>query len=203
MPKPISEIRKPEIVQAAIKAIGREGLPMPSYDSIAKEADMSRQLIRHYFPDPEGLMIAVCDALAASYRDCLMKGIIEAAATERLSMFLDFYFNFLAGNQKPKDDGVYDAMFSLAASSEAVRMNLSGQYNLLQYTIAHEIQISNPALSQKACREIAFLFVALMYGHWKMVATLGFSEDYNRVTREAVDRLIASYVQNYHDPDLE
>jgi hypothetical protein len=42
-----------------------------------------------------------------------------------------------------------------------------------------------------------------MYGHWKMVATLGFSEDYNRVTREAVDRLIASYVQNYHDPDLE
>ncbi len=203
MPKPISEIRKPEIVQAAIKAIGRDGLPMPSYDAIAKEADMSRQLIRHYFPDPEGLMVAVCDALAAGYRDCLMKGIIDAGAMERLPMFLDFYFNFLEGNSKPKDDAVYDAMFSLAVGSEAVRANLSGQYNLLQYTIAHEIQISNPTLSQKACREIAFLFVALMYGHWKMVATLGFSEDYNRVTREAVDRLIASYVQNYHDPDLD
>lgn len=203
MPKPISEIRKPEIVQAAIKAIGRDGLPMPSYDAIAKEADMSRQLIRHYFPDPEELMVAVCDALAAGYRDCLMKGIIEAATTQRLPMFLDFYFNFLAGNQKPKDDGVYDAMFSLAAGSEAVRLNLSAQYNLLQYTIAHEIQISNPTLNQKACREIAYLFVILMYGHWKMVATLGFSEEYNRVTREAVDRLIESYVRNYHDPDLD
>jgi AcrR family transcriptional regulator len=203
MPKPISEIRKPEIVQAAIKAIGRDGLPMPSYDSIAKEADMSRQLIRHYFPDPEQLMVAVCDALAAGYRDCLMKGIIAAGATERLPMFLDFYFNFLAGNEKPRDDSVYDAMFSLAAGSEAVRLNLSGQYNLLQYTIAHEIQISNPTLNQKACREVAYLFVILMYGHWKMVAALGFSEQYNRVTREAVDRLIESYVRNYHDPDLD
>ncbi len=203
MPKPISEIRKPEIVQAAIKAIGRDGLPMPSYDAIAKEADMSRQLIRHYFPDPEELMVAVCDALAANYRDCLMKGIIEAGSTERLPMFLDFYFNFLAGNQKPKDDAVYDAMLSLAAGSVAVRTNLSGQYNLLQYTIAHEIQISYPAMSQRACQELGYLFVILMYGHWKMVAALGFSEAYNRVTREAVDRLIESYVNRYHDPDLD
>ena len=203
MPKPISEVRKPEIVQAAIKAINRDGLPMPSYDVIAREADMSRQLIRHYFPDPEALMVAVCDALAASYRDCLMKGIIAAGSTQRLPMFLDFYFNFLAGNAKPQDDAVYDAMFSLAAGSEAVRSNLNAQYSLLQHTIAHEVQISHPDLHQKACHEIAFLFVALMYGHWKMVASLGFSEDYNRVTREAVDRLIDSYLQNYQDPDLE
>ncbi|MBL4916865.1 TetR/AcrR family transcriptional regulator [Szabonella alba] len=202
--KPISEIRRPEIVQAAIRTIGRLGLPMASYDQIARETDMSRQLIRHYFPDSEVLMVAVCDALAASYRECLMQGILKANTARRLPMFLDFYFNFLAGEglAKPADDAVYDAMFALAAGSDKLRKNLFDQYNLLHHTIAHEVQISHPTLPQSACREIGYLFVALMYGHWKMVATLGFSEDYNRVSREAVDRLIDSYVARYDDPDL-
>ena len=204
MVKPISEIRKPEIVLAAFRAIARQGLPMPSYDQIAQEADMSRQLIRHYFPSPELLMVAVCDHLAATYRDCLMKGILETNATERLPMFLNFYFGFLSGRglPKPEDDAVYDAMFSLAVASDVVRRNLHGQYSLLQSVISHEVQISNPRLNQKACDEIGYLFVAVMYGHWKMVATLGFSESYNRVAREAMDRLIASYNARYDDPDL-
>ncbi|MFN3823412.1 MAG: TetR/AcrR family transcriptional regulator [Pseudorhodobacter sp.] len=205
MVKPISEIRKPEIVQAAIRMIGKYGLPVVSYDLIAKETDMSRQLIRHYFPESEVLMVAVCDALAASYRECLMKGIIKANTAKRLPMFLDFYFNFLAGEDlaKPTDDAVYDAMFCLAAGSDAVRKNLFDQYNLLHHTIAHEVQISHPGLPQSACREIGYLFVVIMYGHWKMVATLGFSERYNRVSREAIDRLIESYLMRYDDPDLK
>jgi AcrR family transcriptional regulator len=203
MRKPISEIRRHEIVAAAMEAIRKHGLPMPPYDQIAQEADMSRQLIRHYFPEPEQLMVAVCDALAAAYRDCLMKGILEADSTERLPMFLDFYFNFLAGKglSKPEDDQIYDAMFALAARSEEIRGTLHEQYHLLQHTIAHEVQISNPGLQQKACREVGFLFVSLMYGHWKMVATLGFSESLNRVTREAMDRIIRSYNERYEDPD--
>lgn len=203
MRKSISNVRKPEIVQAAIRAIGKAGLPMLSYDRIAEEADMSRQLIRHYFPDPEELALAVCDGLAASYRQCLAESIIKGNAPVRLSTFFDFYFRFLGDNgpDKPADDQVYDAMFALAANSEQVRKNLAEQYGMVQFTIAHEVQVANPTLNQKACREIGFLFVSLMYGHWKMVASLGFSEDYNRVSREAIDRLLQSYLDHYHDPD--
>lgn len=35
-----------------------------------------------------------------------------------------------------------------------------------------------------------------MYGHWKMVASLGVSEAHNRVSRAAMDRLIRSYAEN-------
>jgi AcrR family transcriptional regulator len=203
MAKKIAEYRRPEIVQATIKAILAQGLSTPSYDDIAREAGMSRQLIRHYFQDPEALMVAVCDALAASYRACLAQGIIAADSTSRLAMFFDFYFNFLApkGLRKPVDDAAYDAMFALAAGSAAVRQNLREQYDLLHHVIAHEVQIAHPGLHQKACDEIGFLFVSLMYGHWKMVATLGFSERYNRVSRAAMDRLVASYLAGYDDPD--
>src|SRR5690554_4397392 len=95
MVKPISEFRKSEIVEAALAALGAFGLPMPSYDTIAREAETSRQLIRHYYPDPEELMVAVCDGLAIVYRDLLGQGILEAEPSERLPMFLDFYFGFL------------------------------------------------------------------------------------------------------------
>ncbi|WP_425418305.1 TetR/AcrR family transcriptional regulator [Oricola indica] len=205
MPKPISEVRKPEIVEAAFNAILKNGLPHISYDLIAQEADMSRQLIRHYFPDPIELMVAVCDRLAAAYRDCLMRGILNAQTPQRLKTFLDFYFDFLSDRdlEKPRDDSVYDAMFSLAAAHPKIRENLHAQYNLLQYTIAHEVQVSYPQLNQKACLELGYLFISLMYGHWKMVATLGFSTSNNKVTRAAVDRLIESYVARYDDPDLE
>lgn len=205
MPKPISEVRKPEIVEAAYNAILKNGLPLISYDLIAQEADMSRQLIRHYFPDPVELLAAVCDRLAAAYRDCLMKGILNAQSPTRLKTFLDFYFDFLSDRdlEKPRDDAAYDAMMALASTHPSIRKNLHDQYNLLQYTIAHEVQVSHPQLNQKACLEIGYLFVSLMYGHWKMVATLGFSPSHNAVTRAAVDRLIESYVERWDDPDLE
>ncbi|MFA7432706.1 MAG: TetR/AcrR family transcriptional regulator [Gemmobacter sp.] len=206
MSKPNTTLRRPEIVRATMRALQKNGLPLPSYDLIAQEAGMSRQLIRHYFPDPEKLMVAVCDALADGYRNLLMRGVLEARTAERLPVFLDFFFDFLAGKGlgKPLDDAVYDAMFSLAAGSGPVREALRGQYGLLQHTIAHEVQISNPGLSQRACREIGFLFVSLMYGHWKMVATLGFAAaEHNRITRAAMDRIIESYNTRYTDPDEE
>ena len=204
MARKISEIRRPEIVRGLYEAIRKNGISLPGYGQVAEAGEMTRQLIRHYFVEPEQLAIALCDHLASTYRDSLMKGIIEAGDSLRLSTFLDFYFDFLAdrGLAKPRDDAVYDALFALASTSEPVRTRLRDQYSLLQMTLAHEIQISYPQLPQNGCRELGYLIVALMYGHWKMVATLGFSETNNVVSRQAIDRLIESYVAGYDDPDL-
>lgn len=203
MPKSVAQIRKPEILRAAFRAIIENGLAAPSYDAIAQAGGISRQLIRHYFPDPEELVLGLCDMLAAAYRDRMMQGIIAAESTERLPLFLDFYFGLLEGQglEKPADDQVYDAVLAMAAGSGRIRRNLHEQYALLRHTIAHEVQISHPSLPQPACREIAYLFVSMMYGHWKMVASLGFSADHSRVARAAMDRIIASYLESYDDPD--
>ncbi|MDA4847042.1 TetR/AcrR family transcriptional regulator [Hoeflea poritis] len=198
MAREIGDIRRDEIVEAAYAAVEEHGVQMPSFDHIARAGNMSRQLVRHYFSDPEELADRLCDALAAAYKDCLMKGIIMADDSRRLTVFLDFYFNFLSekGLPKPADDVVYDAMFALASTSEKIRNNLKAQYTLLQMTLAHEIQISHPELRQSDCAELGYLIVIVMYGHWKMVASLGFDEAYNQVSRLALDRLIASYVKD-------
>lgn len=203
MAKKIADIRRPEIVRSLYKAIKQNGVALPGYDQVAREGGMTRQLIRHYFKDPDELALALCNYLADLYREKLLAGIITAEKSERLSIFLDFYFAQLDDPQmqKPEDDQVYDALMARAAVDPRVRKNLHSQYELLQMTVAHEIKISHPELPHNGCRDLGFLMVAQMYGHWKMVASLGFDANYNKVARDAIDRLIDSYLARYVDPD--
>ena len=184
---------KLRIVDAAIKALRSKGLPPLSYDVVAGELGLTRQAVRYHFPETEDLMLAVCDRLAEAYRSALIRNASRLQGARRVDVFLDFYFNFLDGTPKPADDAAYDAMLSLAAGSEAVRANLREQYTLLGQVMAQEFEVAYPDLGAQAAEELSYLFVCLMYGHWKMVATLGVSDAHNRLTRAAVDRLIRSY----------
>lgn len=186
--------RKQQIVEGAFRALMSNGLPPLSLDVIAAESGLTRQLIRYHFPTHESLMESVCDYLAARYSDVLTATAGQLDGPQRVEMFLDFYFDLLDGAPKPRDDQVYDAMLSLATGSPAIRENLQRQYGLLGQVLAHEFAIQYPALKGQAAAELSWLFVALMYGHWKMVASLGFSDDHRRVTRRAMDRLIRSYL---------
>lgn len=203
MAKKISEIRRPEIIEALQKSILEDGISLPSYDQISKHGEMSRQLIRHYFSGEEEMILALCDALEHEYRECLVKTAIASPDGKRLGVFIDFFFNMLKdrGLPKPADDQIYDAIFSFANTNQAVRDKLLMGYSLVQMTLAHEIQVSYPDLPQSGCKELAYLIIAMMYGHWKMVRTVGFSDSYSRVARDAILRLVESYSDNYIEPE--
>lgn len=181
------------IRDGAFAVLLEEGLPHLSYDRVAQAAGVTRQLVRYYFPEPDDLMLALCDRLADTYREALIEGLAQRENAQRLDLFFDFYFDLLEGARKPRDDQVYDALFSLSARAPRIRDNLRGQYTLLGQVLSHELRAQYPEISLPACGEISYLFVILMYGHWKMVATLGLSEEHRHVTRRAVDRLIDSY----------
>ncbi len=191
-----SEARREEILEAAFDSLMEHGLRMLSYDDIAENHDLSRQLINYHFPDSEALMIALCDRIALVYRENLIRLVRDAKGRDRLQIFFDYYFDVLEGSAKPRDDQVYDAMLSLSARSKAVQENLRSQYLVVQQVEGHELQIIYPQLHSEECEQLGYLFVCLMYGHWKMVASLGFSEDCKHVTRAAIDRLIQSYLQS-------
>ncbi|MGB7242733.1 MAG: TetR/AcrR family transcriptional regulator, partial [Sulfitobacter sp.] len=190
----VSEDRREAILKAAFDVLCEQGLPFVSNDVIAQRSGASRQLIRYYFAEKEDLMIALCDMMAEAYRDALVGLALNAKAPDRLSKMLDFYFDMLDGSPKPRDDKVYDAMLSLSAGSEAVRGSLRAGYSLLGNVVSHEISVDYPTMPVQDANQLSYLFVCLMYGHWKMVASLGFAEEHKTVTRTAVDRLIASYV---------
>ena len=198
--------RSHNILVATCEVIAQEGLPFISYDVIAKRAKVSRQLIRYYFPTKEDFMLAICDVLALAYRETMVDVARLSMPENRLDYLLDFFFGFLDGKVKPKDDKVYDAMIALAIASPAVRENLKAQYCLLGNVMAHEISVEHPQMRIADADQLSYLFVTLMHGHWKMVASLGLSEGHHRVTRNAIDRLIASYLekptQSDEQPDI-
>lgn len=194
------KVQEREIAAAALALLQRDGPPPPSYRDIATEGQLSRQLVRYYYSDPEMLMVAVCDLLGEAYGTHLIRGVSRLEGPLRLEYFFDFYFDFIEDNRKPRDDRAYDAMFALAAGSDAVRARLRAQYTLLGQVLRHELKLQYPDLSLGDCAEIAYLFVCLMYGHWKMVASLDLIEEHRVITRRAIDRIIASYRDRTHPP---
>ncbi|MEO9682263.1 MAG: TetR/AcrR family transcriptional regulator [Tateyamaria sp.] len=181
------------IISGAFKVLLKEGLPHLSYDRVAQAAGVTRQLVRYYFPTPEDLMMTLCEQMADTYREAMINGITHHEGQDRLDVFFDFYFDVLDGTPKPRDDQAYDALLSLSAGSDRLRNTLRDQYTLLGQVVSHELRLQYPDLPLPACTEISYLFVVIMYGHWKMVASLGLSESHRLVSRRAIDRLIASY----------
>lgn len=195
-----SAARRRQIVEGAFAALQAHGLPHISYDRIAEFAGVTRQLMRYHYPDPDLLMKDVCDLLAARYREALVSTAGKLDGPARLNAFLDYFFDLLDGTPKPRDDRAYDALMSLSASSATVRGELAGQYRLLGEVLTHEFSLQFPDLTASAAEELSWLFVCLMYGHWKMVASLGYDESHKHVTRAAMDRLIQSYRQQPDTP---
>ena len=196
--------RRQQIVQGAYSALSEHGLAYLSYDQIAEASGTTRQLVRYHFPDHEALMVEVCDHLAGAYRDALVSLAGQLQGASRVDIFLDFYFDLLEGTAKPRDDQVYDAIMSKAAASVVLRDNLAGQYRLIGQVMSHEFSVQYSELDQQASDELSYLFVSLMYGHWKMVASLGYSEEHCRLARSAMDRLIRSYRdKGSHNPEMK
>lgn len=185
--------KKRRIVEGTLEVLNTQGPPHPSFNDIAHQIGSSRQLIRYYFSSSDDLMLEVCDLLAEAYRMALVNGASAVEGSGRLAFIFDFYFDLVAEHPKPRDDQAYDAVMAMAAGSDPIRQKLQTQYALLGQVLQLELKMQYPDFSLEDCAEISYLFVCLMYGHWKMVASLGVSEDHKLITRRAIDRIIASY----------
>lgn len=186
--------KKTQILDASTKLLTAQGLQSFSFEAVANEAGLSRQLVRYYYQDLDALIVDLCDHLGTAYQNLLIAGIVEVGQVERLKFFLDFFFGMANDHPMPDNLEVYDAFFAYAVGSEPLRDRLCDQYKTLGQVVIHELAIAHPELDGPACDELSFLFVSMMHAHWSFVATLGYSPHHNRVARNAFDRLIASYV---------
>jgi len=191
-----SQDRKTHILKATTKILNTRGLQGLSFESVANEAGLSRQLIRYYFSDLDMLISEMCDYLGNTYREMLVAGIVEVGQVERLRFFMDFLFDLTDEHRMPANLEAYDAMVAYAVGSDQVRERLCGQYKTLGQVIAQELAIAHAELDGPSCEELSFLFVSMMHAHWSFVASLRFSRQHSRVTRKAIDRLIASYISD-------
>lgn len=185
--------KKDQILDATTILLTSSGLQALSFENIAKQTGVSRQLIRYYYPTLEALIADLCDHLGKVYQDVLIAGVVEVGQVERLDFFLDFFFGVSRDYPMPDNLEAYDSLFAFCVGAPEVKQRLRGKYRMLGQVIQHELAIAHPQLDAPACDELSFLFVSMMHAHWSYIATLGFSQEYNRVARKAMDRLITSY----------
>lgn len=191
--KPTTD-KKVIVLDGATIVLRERGLQALSFENIANQTGLSRQLIRYYYPDLERLMIDLCDHLAASYREILVIGVQEIGQVHRLDLFLDFFFGVNDRYPMPDNLEVYDAFFAFAVGSSELRDRLCGVYEMLGHVFLHELSIAHPDLQDYVCQELSFIFVSMMHAHWSYVATLGYSDEHGRISRDALGRLIESHV---------
>jgi AcrR family transcriptional regulator len=185
--------KKTQILDAATRLFRKRGLQAFSFDAVAGEAGLSRQLVRYYYSTLDDVMVDLCHHHMLVYQETLTTGIVKIGQVGRLEFFLDFFFGTTDDHPMPDNLELYDIFFAYAVGSEALRDRLRELYKTLRHVIVHELAVAHPQLDAKAHQDLSFLFVSMMHAHWSFVATLGYSSDHNRVTRQAFDTLIASY----------
>ena len=188
--------KKAKILGATATLLSQKGVQSFSFENIAYEAGLSRQLVRYYYSDLNILIADLCDHLAKQYQDILVSGILDLQEVERLKFFLDFFFDLAEGYPMPDTLSAYDAMVACSVGSPQLRERMCENYKTLGHVIIHELAIAHPELSSSACEELSFIFVSMMHAHWSFVASLGYSRAHSRLAREAIDRLIRSYLSD-------
>lgn len=191
--------KKAQILNAAAAVLAKSGVQRLSFDNIAYEAGLSRQLVRYYYSDLDALMVELCDHLAGIYYKLLVGGILEVKKVERLDFFLDFFFDLADGHPMPINLETYDALVAYSVGAPQLKVRMCDQYRTLGQAVVHELAIAHPELGKAACEELSFMFVSMMHAHWSFVASLGYSRDHSRLARKAIDRLIKSYLADSSD----
>lgn len=188
--------RRLQILEAAAAVVTRRGLQAFTFENVAAEVGLSRQLVRYYYADPDALMIDLCDHLANIYRRLLVEGILQVQQIKRLDFFLDFFFDLAEGHPMPGNIEAYDAMVAYSVGSAGLRERMCAQYLTLSQVIVNELQIAHPQLPVLACEELSFQFVSMMHSYWSFVASLGYTRAHGILVRRAIDRLIESYLRD-------
>ncbi len=188
--------KKARILGATATLLTKKGVQSFSFENIAYEAGLSRQLVRYYYSDLDTLIADLCDHLGQQYQNILVAGIKDLREVERLKFFLDFFFGVAEGYPMPDTLSAYDAMVAHSVGSPRLRERMCESYKTLGQVIIHELAIAHPELKPSACEELSFMFVSMMHAHWSFVASLGYSREHSRLARTAIDRLITSYLND-------
>ena len=121
--------------------IVREGLSVPSYDAIAHEGGMSRQLVRHYYRAPEEMASDLAAHLTRELHAEVEKAMTAAGERPRVDALLDALFAWdEAGFGGPDERNALEcALHTLARRSPMVRDGFAAHLAAVRRMILNEV----------------------------------------------------------------
>lgn len=165
MPKlGMTEVRRPQLIRATIKVIGKVGMSNASVALIGRSAGVSPGIISHYFGGKEGLLEATMRFILKDLSDITRKTLNETSKENPLGRVLGIVESNFGGGQVNSDvTSTWLAFWSRAMHDPALyRLQQVNEKRLLSY-LRFELKRMLPADKAKS---VAIAVAALIDGMW-------------------------------------
>ena len=192
MPRPSTKAkRSQQVLSAYLSVAARYGVSGATLERIAKEAQMTRPLVRHHLGNKEDMFDLLVEHVVVEL-DNQTRQIVDALPN---SGRVDALTSYLFG--QPKTPGpqliyVFADLTMKSVSDAALAEKLSGTITKFEVMLRHEIRAEFPHASQKNAHAVAHGIMAIYFNCISLAPLASDTTD----ARHAVDILIQSLVKS-------
>lgn len=186
-----AEERREQILLAFERCVAQGGARSATLAQVAREANVTRTLIHHYFGSREELVTAALARVADAYHADFEQALAHAPsgdsgeAREALALLVDHLFHPSRRHSEP----LVDTLRATVDDDEFVRNALGETYSKFHSAFGEALAKVYPAASAERCNEVAFSILCLAAGHSRF-ESMGVEAGADAARRSA-DRLLA------------
>ena len=155
---------------------------------VGEKIGMDRSSLYYYFKTKQELIEEAAKILANGYAEQLHSAIARFTSTERARELVEYVFG--PSFHQPKFAAVMDEFNAASNRDKAIERSVASIYRSYEDAIIQELEVSYPAVSPKARRELAYTLNQLAEGV-TVFSTLGFPPDRRLAARTLALRLLS------------
>jgi len=180
----LADVRRPQLLDAYAACLVRYGVAGTTLDRVAKEAGVTRGLVRHYLGNREEVLRALGEHVRAGYAEWLEELVDASQAGERLDAVIEGILS-----EQPRElYAVIDALFDEAPRDPRIAAVLREIYTGFEHAMEVELAVALPGSNPKARRQVAYAIVCMAFAETDF-DQIGFRID-RRDTARAVARAL-------------
>ena len=157
------EVRRTQIIDAALKILAFEGTPSFTLRNIADKAGVTLGAVQYYFRNKSDLLLALTEyKLQMDYKATqdVRKKLPSSPEVE----FLAVINLLIRDNKKPLIYGLDFQLFALACSDDVAEKCVNKFYQTIRAWIEGLVQSINPSISSIECGRRAVVILSMMEG---------------------------------------
>ena len=181
----LADVRRPQLLDAYAVCLARYGVQGTTLDRVAKEAGVTRGLVRHYLGNRDEVLRALGDWAREGYLEFFAEASQRHPGADPAEVLLDL----MTSAQPKKFYAVLDALFAEAGRDEYIAEVLRDVYaELFRWTV-EMLTEARPTADPVARRQVA---LGLMSFGWAESGyeVIGFRPSRRREYRALAERLI-------------
>lgn len=166
MPRPdVSDIRREQILTAAMTLFSKTGIEATSMNAIAKECGFSKATIYHYFESKDDMVLSLLDNVFAHDEDAFQAlQNTEVSVSDRIMNYIDSYAAIVL--EQPQLFALFFEFYGNSIRREIVRETLSGYFDTYTdvFTTVFQQGYDTGEFNKGSAELAAESFVALVEG---------------------------------------